>query len=101
MRISRSKPKRIIEESLIAEIFGFGKNKPEVYHSVFLDVGYTERNIRSTIPNFAKSLSDSKVEPSDVAKAMRTLLQNPEKHIAGIPSSKAIWKELKSMGAVK
>ena len=93
--------KKVIREALTTEIFGFSKNKPEVYHQAFLDVGYTERNIRSAIPNLAQSLSDDNVNPSDVTIAMEKLLQSPRDHIAGIPGGKAIYKELRRMGAIK
>ena len=91
----------LIRESLIKELFGFGKEKPEVFHQVFLDVGYTERNIRAAIPNLAAYLSDDKVKPEHVRSAMTKLLQSPGDHIAGIPGSKAVYKELRKMGAVK
>jgi len=101
MNITENKLRNMIREALITEIFGFGKKKPEVYHKVFLDVGYTERNIKAAIPNLAKTLSDKKVDPEDVATAMAKLLQSPKDHIAGIPGGKAIFKELKKMGAIK
>ena len=101
MKITKRQLRRIIRESLMPEIFGFGKNKPEVYHQAFLDVGYTERNIRSAIPKLAQSLSDNRVNPGDVVIAMEKLLQSPRDHIAGIPGGRAIYKELRRMGAIK
>jgi hypothetical protein len=101
VKITERQLRRIIKEELQLEFFSFGKKKPEIYHQAFLDVGYTERNIRSAIPNLAKSLSDKKVDPEDVATAMTKLLQNPDDHIAGIPGGKAIYKELRKMGVIK
>lgn len=83
------------------KFFGSKKHSPEAYHQAFLDVGYSERNIKSAIPNLAKSLSGKKVKPEDVVAAMKKLLQSPGDHIAGIPGGKAIYKELRKMGVIK
>lgn len=101
MKITKNQLRSLIRESVIQEFFGFKKHKPEIYHQAFLDAGYTERNIRSAIPNLAKSLSDRRVKPEDVVAALRKLLQSPGDHIAGIPGGKAIYKELRKMGATK
>lgn len=101
MKITKRQLRKIIKEELQLEFFGSKKQAPEVYHQIFLDVGYTERNVRSAIPNLAKSLSNKKVKPEDVATAMKKLLQSPQDHIAGIPGGKAIYKELRKMGAIK
>ena len=101
MKITKRKLRKIIKESIISEFFGPKKHSPEVYHQTFLDAGYTERNIRSAIPNLAKSLSGNRVDPNDVVIALEKLLQSPASHIAGIPGGRAIYKELRKMGAVK
>lgn len=108
MKITKTQLRKIVKEAIrldsklsINELFWSKKHSPEVYHQAFLDVGYSERNIRSAIPNLAKSLSDNRVNPGDVVIAIEKLLQSPRDHIAGIPGGKAIYKELRKMGAVK
>tara|TARA_B100001094_G_C18134211_1_gene774074 strand:- start:973 stop:1278 length:306 start_codon:yes stop_codon:yes gene_type:complete len=101
MKITKKQLRKVIRKSMINEFFGPKKHKPEVYHSIFLDAGYTERNVRSAIPNLAKSLSDKRVDPSEVMLAVKKLMQSPKDHIAGIPGGRAIYKELRRMGVVK
>ena len=101
MKITKRQLRRIIKESIMQKIFGSKKHSPEAYHQAFLDVGYSERNIRSVIPKLAKSLSDNRINPGDVVIAIEKLLQSPRDHIAGIPGGKAIYKELRRMGAIK
>ena len=101
IKITSRELKKIIKESIMQEFFGPKKHSPEVYHQVFLDAGYTERNIRSAIPNLANTLSARGINPDDVGAALQKLLQTPGDHIAGIPGGKSIYKELRKMGAIK
>ena len=101
IKITKGQLRKIIKESILNEFFGSKKYDPSDYHQAFLDAGYTERNIRGAVPNLAKSLAGKKVNPKHVVKAIKKLLQSPKNHIAGIPGSKAIYKELRKMGAVK
>jgi len=101
MNITESQLRTIIRESLIAEIFGLGKKKPEVYKQALKDAGLTDRNIEVAMPNMPDSLAKDKVDPADVTTAVKELLQSPGDHIGGIPGGKAIYKKLKSMGAIK
>lgn len=101
IKITKDDLKKIIKESIMQEFFGPKKHSPEVYYQVFLDAGYTKRNIRSAIPNLANTLSARGINPDDVGAALQKLLQTPGDHIAGIPGGKSIYKELRKMGAIK
>ena len=101
MKITKRQLRSLIRESLITELFGFDKKKPDDYRRALKDGGLTDRNIEVAMPNMPQLLADKKVDLADVVFAVKELLRSPRDHSGGIPSAKAVYNKLKAIGATR